>query len=201
MNWFSEFIIVGGIIFWLLVAVTVLGVLINLHREKPGWALFFIVASAVVMTLFGDFKPLIWVVENPMLFALGFLAYFLLSIIWAFIKWYMFSVAAKESYQNFRDSFISRLGRPFDVVQDKHKLASEFSRYYQHHHRYGETVPPAPADNAGRIVMWMILWPVDLVWSIINDPVVRLLYWTVDRIGGALGGISKNRFKKFEEFN
>lgn len=203
MEFLAGALAVGGLFFWLFVALFVVAITTSVHNEKPGWGFFFILAALGAMQLSSDFKPFTWVAQNPTLFGLGILAYVVISVLWTFLKWYMFSVSAKEHYETFRNQWIDNniKGRPFDVVTDKAKLAQDFSRNYSYQQRFGDSVPPSPKENASQIMLWMIFWPIDMVWSIINDPVVRIFRWIYKRIAGSLGHIAKGRFKGFEELN
>lgn len=201
MDFLVGILAVGGLFFWIFLAVMLVALTSSVHNEKPGWGFIFIIVGLAALQVLSDFKPFTWIAANPGLFGLGILAYLGVAVIWTFLKWYMFSVAAKEFYADFRTMWISNKGRPFDVVSDKAPLARDFSTNHVYRSRFGHSVPPTPSDNAGRIMLWMAFWPVDLVWSIINDPVVRIIRWIYKRIAGSLARIAKGRFKGFEELN
>lgn len=201
MEFFAGLLAVGGLFFWLFTAAVVIAVTTSVHNEKPGWGFIFILAFLGALQFSSDFKPFTWVMANPGLFGLGVLGYVSVAVAWTFLKWYMFSVAAKEMYSDFRKDWIANLKRPFDVVIGEAPLSKAFGSFYAYRKRFGESVPPSPSENASRIMLWMIFWPVDMVWSIINDPVVRVFRWIYRRIAGSLGYIAKGRFKGFEELN
>ena len=201
MEFFAGLLTVGGLFFWLFVGLMVVLLTTSVHNEKPGTGFLFVAAALVALQFTSDFKPFSWVMANPGLFGLGVLAYIGIAVVWTFAKWYMFSVSAKECYADFRKTWIANLKRPFDVVTDKASLASSFASFYGYRERFGMSVPPSPGDNKGRIMLWMIFWPIDMVWSIINDPVVRIFRWIYQRIVGSLGRIARGRFKGFEELN
>ena len=199
MEFFAGLLTVGGLFFWLFAALVVIGLTSSVHNEKPGVGFILVIAALVALQFTSDFKPFTWVMANPGLFGLGVLAYIGIAVVWTFAKWYMFSVAAKECYADFRKTWIENLKRPFDVVTDKAALASSFGNFYGYRQRFGNAVPPSPSENKGRIMLWMIFWPIDMIWSTINDPVVRIFRWIYQRIAGSLSHIARGRFTGFEE--
>ena len=191
---------VGGLFFWVFTAVAVLLVLASLEKERGGWATFIVLAFLVGLQVFSDFKPFTWIAENPVMFIMGLGAYIVIGVAWTFFRWYLFSLSAKEAYADVRAKFVKRLKVPFDVRIHKADLANHVGQSYDFTRRY-KSIPLQPGQHLHRIWIWMVFWPLDGIWTIINDPVVRLFRFIYNRISGALTHIGRRRFKGFEEFN
>ena len=51
-------LMVGGVIFWLLVALACILLIVTVEYEKPGWATISVIATFLLLGFFGDFNVL-----------------------------------------------------------------------------------------------------------------------------------------------
>lgn len=200
MDFIFSLLTVGGLFFWFFLAIVGFVLFANIHNEKPGWGLIVVLLALGALQLASDFKPFTWIAQNPWTFAMYVGGYLVVAVAWTVIKWFMFTTRAKETYAAIRADFVASLGRPFDVVNDKAGLHTKIT-YSNYNERFGRQIPPSPRENKRRIMLWLVFWPLDAIWSIINDPVVRLFRFIYTLISGTLQRISTGRFKGFEELN
>jgi len=57
---------------------------------------------------------------------------------------------------------------------------------------------PLVRNHKGRVISWMSYWPWSLFWTILNDPIRRLMRRIYYRIKGILQGISDRAFKDID---
>jgi len=57
---------------------------------------------------------------------------------------------------------------------------------------------PLVRNHKGRVIAWMSYWPWSLFWTILNDPIRRLMRRIYYRIKGILQGISDRVFKDID---
>jgi hypothetical protein len=196
----TEFIVIGGWIFWLGVFSTSLMIISFSENEKPAWPFIPILGFLIILAVASPFSPFTWVVAHPLETLLGFLSYLILGAIWTIVKWYSFSIRAMEIYQKHRNKWLS--DRNIDVfINSMHgvDLKTYISRNVSYD-RFGGTMPPEPGRNINRIFTWMLYWPWSLLWTFLNDPLVRIFNFAFRRIEDLLKSVTRRRFKKFEEF-
>lgn len=194
-----EFLIFGGLFFWLFVGFAGFLLMLSVHREQPLGIFWVLLLGAIVLQVFSDFKPFTWMADHPKYTLIGVGAYIAVGVIWTFVRWFLFTLKASELYAEKRKEFIKRECQGTFKPEHKEALNTYINRS-QFIYRFGGTMPPQPGRNKHRIFIWLIMWPLDGLWTLINDPVIRLFNFIYGIIAKALEGISAKRFKNFEEF-
>jgi hypothetical protein len=164
------FFVIGSFWFWLLVVVAY--VLITICLEYPRWGgsgatLIFILSFAALWFWGGTFVSDLFsfIADNKLLSILMFAGYFLVGIVWSFVKWYFYLL-------NCRDKISAQI---------------ESNRTYY------SSIPTAK-DNKGRIISWMTYWPMSIVWTIFNDPIKRMCKYFYQIFESWYQGISNKVF-------
>jgi hypothetical protein len=155
----------GTIWFWILCCIV--GVIIVAFTEAEEDNHGGLIAFAVFLGLlyFGnseDFKTAFhYVAHNPFTIIGGFLAYLALGTVWSFIKWFMYLKTLKAKH-----------------TKENGKIDGYYKSYFK------------AKRNKGRIINWMIWWPLSGVWTIINDPVVKSFKYIFNSLEGKFQAIS-----------
>lgn len=183
----TEFIIFGGVIFWVLVAVLFFSLLIATETESPGWATSLLIIFIAANMAFGSAGT--FVLSNPANAALAVLAYALAGITWTFPAWILFLRKVRKSYLATRSSFARE--KDFQVAQrgNCEGIPAEHREAF-----YRKVVYVEPRDsgldydtkkdsldlptfgkNDWRFYLWAIAWPVSVVNTFIGDFLVNVL--------------------------
>lgn len=190
----ATLLVFGTIWFWLIItlfcAVAVL-FLENLERNgRDGNEAYFslVTLSLCTAALFyfcGQLKAVVLAaLSNPIL-TLEFVAgYFVVGIIYSFIKWYFYLRNIKEKYIIYKVNWIrnnlaeKRWGEitnwsnptiPEDMKQDweeKLQYQSQFWLFI-----CGKIIS---SDHKSRITAWVAWWPISGAWTLLNDPIKRM---------------------------
>lgn len=98
---------------------------------------------------------------------LGYLAvYFLIGAGWSLVKWYFYTL----------------------------RLRDEYNADPAHYRRVHRTIPPSPTEYTKTILMWIGHWPFSLLWTLVNDPVKRIVRWIYARLQVVYAAISGHNF-------
>lgn len=111
------------------------------------------------------------------------LAYFAAGAVWSVLKWYSYVHQLRTAY----DKYIKSGGQRKDAAE-----------YVYSYHDRKKSIPPDPSEHASTLVMWMGHWPFSLLWTIINDPVRRILNGMANQLRGVYRAIANQAFAGIE---
>lgn len=190
-----EFIVIGGLWFWILTAVTAISILICVEREDGSGSTALLVLYLILLWIFSDFNPLAWLGQNPKTAVAAILLYFLLGTVWAVVKWYAYVHQQARRVRSLLLEFLKRHG--LETLRD---ATPEVRREWATHCsiRGVSHEPPLIARHKDRIVLWMSYWPLSAIWTLINDPVHRIFKMIYNRLGGVLQGMSNRAYRDFQ---
>ena len=138
----------GTLWFWMLCVASAVLIIYSTETSDISATLWFIISLALIGFLGNqDFFINIghWIIYSPGKTLLVCLGYFLLGTVWSFIKWGFFLHKKRRHYI------------------DSNTKITEFDFKYL-----------KAIKNKGKIINWMIYWPLSLLWTLINDPVKRI---------------------------
>lgn len=155
----------GTIWFWILCSIVGIIIIASTEvEEENSWGIISIVAF-IGLLYWGnsdDFKIIFqYIAHNPFTIIGGFLAYLVLGTTWSFVKWFMYLKTLKAKY-----------------TDSKGKIESYYKSRFK------------AKNNKGRIINWMIWWPLSGAWTIINDPVVKSFKYIFNSLESKFQAIS-----------
>jgi hypothetical protein len=174
---------------WVVITVTT-------EFDYPGWGgLALLVAWACLEFLVG-IPILRWVGNHPLAVIGLFCAYFVTGTCWAIIKWYFYVAAELRDYYKLRDTYMTDVAKMLPgEVPDVQK--PDFLAYLQRvlGHDFREKIQPQAKDHKSRIMTWIGFWPFSALWTLLNDPLRRLVELIYNRIATLIQGISNHLFR------
>lgn len=161
--------------------------------------------------------------EMPLALFLIIGAYFVAGTAWSFGKWYFHIAKIRDKYVELKEAFIKNRGISKTFLEDDPELLSgfeakqltearqDFSAYigrnfylYDDSDTYAEraakpalivqSIKPLAVKHKSRITQWIAFWPISATWTIINDPVRKIVNGIFNRIKGVFQRISDNMF-------
>lgn len=181
-----EAFLIGGIAFWIVTAILIIDLFVMLDREMSIGAGISILLYLGVLAAFTSFNPFLWAFANWQLSLAYFGAYFLVAVVWATIKWWWLGDKRLRVYKEQKESFY----REFNNLDDDSPVSSlvgeqkdkfwrrmadafidEFPNDEDFKYKSGSVFNPKPvvSDNKGRLTIWMMCWPLSMVWTILSD--------------------------------
>lgn len=178
--------------FWLLVAAEVSLLFVSTVWEKGwlAWASLAVFLAAI--QLFGDVNVLAYLWHNPWQVVMGLAIYLMGGGIYVFPKWYLYVTDHKRKYLDLRDHFLAGKG-----CKDLSKVPDEYLEEWQTEwaRSAGDVeFRPLARNHKTRIMDWMILWPFNFLWTLLNDPIRRFFRHVYYQIAEALQRISDKVF-------
>lgn len=172
-----ELFVVGGLLFWLLFAAELTFVVGCLHFRRGLWATISLGVFLLALWLLGDFNAFLWVWRNPATFAWGAGAYIAIAAIWGFAKWAMYQRENSYRYLELRSQFLKESG--VEGTDLPAHLKVQWQEWFNQHNRPSDwegsvEFNPLTSQHKATIMGWMIFWPISVVWTLIDDAVIKL---------------------------
>jgi hypothetical protein len=165
------FFVLGGLWFWLLLAVSVISITALVENEHNALADLVFIASMVALYKLGCQQPIIdignWIVNHVLYSILIFIGYFVAGTAYCVAKWYVYLIDARDKIIRNNDRF----------------YADKFT----------------PGRNKARILHWAIYWPINGAWTLISNPVVKLFNRIFYKLEGFLQSMSDKIMKPVSE--
>jgi hypothetical protein len=77
------------------------------------------------------------------------------------------------------------------------KVPEEAQEDWKSFTRFKDVVPQVK-DKKGKISIWIMYWPVSMIWSLVNDFVKKVLRIIIMKCRVVYDGITKDVFKKLD---
>lgn len=178
-----------GLLFILVVTVIVISEITFLEFENGTGATWTLVLAGIAVVILTN-RQWSWagVLASLPGIAVFLVAYFLIGACWSVVKWYFFTRVLREAYGEALKTLIAKKGST-----DKASILNQMRAVL--HYRYPVlSIPPEPAEHTNRILTWIGHWPFSMLWTLINDPVRRIVRWLYQRLKNVYRAIGRSAF-------
>jgi len=215
IEWLAAALIISGMWVWDWATVCFVAILAFSENEKNVWA---IVSLGIFRGLM-QHSEVFSIFTEPFTLLLYAVGYFVIGGLWSCIKWSSFVNKKAELYGELKLKFIKTVNNHNNTRADFEALSvdvttaipPEFIAGFQKHlSTFGmgcssyttdgklHDVKPSDRTYKEKIVTWILWWPTSTIWTILNDPLVRLAEWMYGRFQGFYKKIAIRAFSKFE---
>jgi len=168
-----NFLIVGGVWFWILTALFVILLVFEVAREKAIAGVGTILVYLGLIHIFGNASIFAIVKEHPEYVYIGIPAFFFVGANWSLAKWWFYVKRKALEYRETRMFFLEShdvVGATLDTpIPDNLKnILPDPRRPLARHYKW-------------RIITWMMYWPFSMVWTLLEEP-WRLIYEAMERL-------------------
>lgn len=187
----------GGTLFWVLMAAFIVIEVVSVFCENGVWSTAMIVVMLITLQLSGI--NLIGDATHHPIYSLSVIGgYAVIGIAWMFVKWWFFSNkvarAINAGFTEYKKSS-SKTGQAAFVA---FCATSDYRDILRRYNVPLSDSPLSPSESANyrRLVYWVSYWPLSFILTMLNDPIVRLMEFIVERCGGLLHKISARALNK-----
>lgn len=134
-------------------------------------------------------------------------AYVAAAIGWSLFKWHMLVQGAKQSwaahiarFQEGKHTKENHYDREEHIYKTSYYTIEEWATLTcwkvkdSAAMRFRNHLPPRVEDFRGRIVGWMMYWPLSLLWFLLHNPLRSFFRWVFDNIAGWYTHIARRQF-------
>lgn len=208
MEIFASFF-AAGFLFWSILTVLFIVLVFMSEKELWGWTFFTFIIGLLGVQFLTELSPFGYAWRNPVNILSGFIAYFIIGIIWSYFKWGFFLGREVDKFKQYKRRFLEKHNISGDKVPSN--LLKEFAESIRGRHYNTATnkenvtaedirewITPRPRDYKEKIMYWIAWWPTSLVWTMFDDPLKYIAESIYRGIGESLHRVAKRRFKKID---
>jgi len=216
LDWVFFTLIISGII-----------VITVLHEKETGlgWAhtLFVLIACLIAYKMDYTYQS---IVENPTVFLKYIGMYVAAGVVWAFLKWFFYLKGISAGYDRIKKNAMSYYNGMSESLKSEKTLKDAIYERWQYEPNqckglkikqrrsraegkgsqefiigYEVEIPTA-SDNKAIIVSWITHWPISAIWTVINDPIKKVINYIFEQIKGLFQKMSNRIFRNVQnDFN
>jgi hypothetical protein len=191
-----ELFVIGSFWFWALIAAEIILLFVFVEYENGIGATISLAVFAALLQWCGNVDLIGYVIKHPINVLMAGLAYLLLGTIWGVIKWRIFCADRLDDYEDLKSDYLKGKGLPAGTKVVPVELRKEWSdrveRTRDYHTKQTIADVPSVRVHKARIMRWMSLWVISVIWSLFNDFLKRVFQSVYKRIAGFLQRIAQN---------
>jgi hypothetical protein len=203
----AVFFVMGGFWFWITTAAWFGIIMLCAEHERNTIAF---VSLALFVWGFFAFNT---VDINWSLVPWLIVGYYIVGAAWSFVKWISYLHQRAERYGELKIQYAKNRAKAtdspdhqwgkIDESTDMKTLLSggnwkDFVSYLRNmgflSYSDDAKIVPTAKEKVNTIITWILWWPTSMLWTLLNDPLVRFAKWTVRRLNGWYDGISNKIF-------
>jgi hypothetical protein len=203
--------VIGAVGWWCLTILFVIYVFFALDRDYDNvgehshlfWPVFMLILYIVFMQFIAKADIFNFSIHHPLDLLLYVLGYFVTGFAWSFVKWWLFVNTLADKYRVRKDDFLSNFTTHESAVPRAYRGSpddrTEQQREWEDIVRREHLQKPVATKYKGRITVWVMYWPISVIWSLLDDFVKKLVRHIVTMFQKFYQFISDSAFKKFEK--
>lgn len=185
----------GTLWFWVLPLIAVVSVAWCLELENNSGAIFTFVAFLIAIVLFTDVPIGVWLNEHSFMALTGIAVYFAGITAWMYVKWEFYTSKKMRKYKELKNDFYKDNDLKLGPIPSK--LESEWKREVEYAFGH-KSLPLRAREHKAALMAWGINWPISLVWTMINDPIVQFAKTVYYHLSTYFDERSKAKYEKVE---
>ncbi len=219
MEWLlALFLITSPLFFWAWAVIFFVIIMIFEENEQN----FFAFISLGVFVALAVYSPVISIAFEPLTWLMWGAVYYAAGGLWSFIKWFSFLSKSADVFAEVKLKWLRYLNKtraadeqleinvktkiPDDKIKgfklSLYKTGSCYAHIaannYSDDSKNLDDIIPLAGNHKEKIVTWILWWPTSALWTILNDPLLRLANWMYARFQGMYTRIANRIFAKFE---
>lgn len=213
---------------WIFIPIIIIGIILIIYFHETenniGWShTVFILIALLVAYKYG--YTLNYIKANPLIITQYIGAYIGIGVIWAFCKWFFHLKSLVSKYneiklkaQNewternehqktqstFNDLLKNYVNSTFNYrsgfrIENKYDYSTSSKTPSETQYK---VITPQASENKKLITTWISHWPISVFWTLLNDPIKKLINYIFENISHLFQNMSNRIFKNVKtDFN
>lgn len=187
-----EIFVIGSFWFWALILAELLLLFVFVEFENGVGATVSLLVFGACLQWLGDVDIIKYVYQHPAYAAAALCAYFALGCVWGAVKWWLYCHDLLDQYNEVKTEWLRDNGiRDQAIPEDRRE---EWQDYLYRNYPSLRTLPPLVREHKARIMRWMALWVISMIWSLVNDFLKGMWKAIYRRIANWLQSIADKAF-------
>lgn len=157
--------------------------------EKPISGLVFFIAAFAGISYLNGVNPATWLATNGGSMVGYLIGYLLLGIAFAYAKWTWFYLPSEAVQAKIADAFkYFKRELPSGVTHTEDEVIELFEK--------SSNYPFGLRKDKWRIATWALWWPLNLLWTLLDDVLLGLVNWMGNVLSGSFAAIARGQVRK-----
>ena len=192
----------GSIWWYLVTGIAVILLIIAIEKESfIACSLSTVIYMTFLQWLF-HVNIIGWSIDHPFKLLLYILGYFIIGILWSFVKWWLrVSERVDNHIKNKADIKINYLKRRLsnEVITTNTPVPDNLKEDWKQHQSCCNYIPEKASDHKNLIATWITYWPFSLLWSLLHDFIKQVMKRVVTMLQGIYDGITRRIERNIKE--
>ena len=199
MAGFLALFIIGSFWWYVISAGFFIWAIVLTEKESVAWALISLTLYLFFFSFLGGINVFSFLFFHPIRALLYVLGYFLIGVIWSFIKWWVKVNKAAQKYKDTWKAFKKDYDTQSRVAKENKRYIEEQKKNWDSHIIGKKDIEkPIASKCKEKISVWIIYWPFSLLWSFLHDFVKDVVEFFVLKFHQFYQKISDTAYKKVE---
>lgn len=197
---FLALFIIGSLWWYVVSAGFFIWAIILTEKESLTWTFISLVLYLSFLSFIGGINVFNFLFFHPIKTLLYVLGYFLIGVIWSFIKWWVKVNKAAQKYKETWEAFIKDYKPRNSTVPKEHQnyINRQKQEWESQISGRRDITKPIASQYKEKISVWIIYWPFSLFWSFLHDFVKNMVEFFVLKFQKFYQKISDNAYKKVD---
>lgn len=201
-----------GFWFWPVVILALICLGISAGKGSGLFSTIFLVITGTLLA-YGIPATISWVIAHPIILGVLVITYFAGAVVWARVEWSRFIYKKRETFVTYRDKFLQAKNLTTEWFATANYETDYAEAFVSGLRDKGfpnirlsnmsdqitiatvlQKVVPQASDSKADIIMWMIYWPVLVIWFVVADMLGEIFQAMYRRLAGHFQGVSDKAF-------
>jgi len=196
-------IIALGSIWWYFVTgITIILLIIAIEKESFLACFLNIFVYTVFLQWVSHINIIGWSIDQPLKLLLYIFCYFILGILWSFVKWWLrVSERVENHLKDKAEIKINYLKKRLveDAVTIDTPIPENLKEDWKRHQTCCNYIPERASEHKNLIATWITYWPFSLLWSLLHDFIKQVMKRIVTMLQGIYDGITRRIERNLKE--
>lgn len=189
-----EVILGLGFWFWGLVLCEFIILICFVESEMEFASAVSLIVFILLLQFLADVPIWQWIKNNPKQLVIYTLIYIVCGLLWSLIKYYFKLSKAKRFIQQQKENWLKDDKKYNDMDIS---LKDYIDRQLLYSGKF-ERITLNFDKSIGKLVLWAMLWPPSMIWTLLDEPIRRLFTWLIKDV---FIGLYRRMYKSMIENN
>lgn len=197
----------GTLWYFLVSGLWIVAVFWCVEKESAWGSGIWTILYLIFMQLFVKVNMVEYSIKHPVNALLYVLGYIILGFGWSFIKWWLYVNKSADKYKEKRYEWLLKQkdirvpkGQEIPEITIDTPVPDFLIEEWKRHAPICVNSTEVH-ENKGKISIWIIYWPVSMIWSVINDFIKKFIKTVIMKLRVVYDSITKLAFKNVEKLD
>jgi hypothetical protein len=192
----------GSIWWYFVTGIAVILLIIAIEKESFLACSLSIIVYMTFLQWVSNINIIGWSIDHPFKLLLYILGYFIIGILWSFVKWWFrVSERVENHLKDKAEIKVNYLKKRLfeDAVTIDTPIPENLKEDWKRYQTCCNYIPERASEHKNLIATWITYWPFSLLWSLLHDFIKQVMKKIVTMLQGIYDGITRRIERNLKE--